>query len=33
MDNRFTIIKDLVIQTCEKLRKEGISIDASGLMI
>ena len=29
MDNRFTIIKDLVIQTCERLRKEGISVDAN----
>ena len=29
MDNRFTIIKDLVIQACERLRKEGISVDSS----
>lgn len=28
MDNRFTIIKDLVIQACERLRKEGISVDS-----
>lgn len=29
MDNRFTIIKDLVIQACERLKKDGISVPSS----
>lgn len=29
MDNRITAIKDMIMQACERLKKDGISVDAS----
>ena len=31
MDNRYTFIKDLVTQACDRLRKIGVSIDVNDI--